>query len=243
MQTIELSRLLNGVAGPDGEVTLLDVGCGEGRHSHAAALSDRMGEVVGVDVDIDRLRATKEGFADVAEDGDDDCLAVARGDALELPFPDRTFDAIVCSEVLEHTDDYEGAIDELARVLTPGGRLGVSVPRYGPEAVCWRLSDEYHQVDGGHVRIFSRAELLEALERRGLQTVHRHFAHALHSPLWWLKCLWWDRADEDPPMPLAVYERFLERQIVDEFAPITHLEAALNPVFGKSVVLYLDKEQ
>ena len=77
---------------------------------------------------------------------------------------------------------------ELARVLRPGGTMAVTVPRYGPELVNWALSDEYHGVEGGHVRIYRRRQLLERLRATGLDVTGTGHAHGLHSPYWWLKC-------------------------------------------------------
>lgn len=232
MQTIDPDRL--GLA--DG-ARVLDVGCGDGRHMHASALAAAV-DVVGVDLDSERLHRAREDHVAYVADEANGQFAVAEADALRLPFPDDAFDAVVCSEVLEHLPDYEGAVDELARVLRPGGRLGVSVPRYGPERVCWALSEEYHQVEGGHVRIFSRATVKKAVESRGLDLVDRHFAHALHSPYWWLKCLWWERRDENQPFPLALYERVLEWDVMVEPWPTRRLEAALDPLLGKSIAMY-----
>ena len=79
-----------------------------------------------------------------------------QGDGTRLPFADGTFDRIIASEVLEHIPDDQAALDELARVLRPGGTMAVTVPAWLPEQVCWALSDEYHApfVEGGHVRIY-----------------------------------------------------------------------------------------
>ena len=85
-----------------------------------------------------------------------------------LPFPDASFDRVIASEVLEHIPDDEAAMAELARVLRPGGSMAVTVPRCGPEFVNWALSDEYHDVPGGHVRIYRRSQLVGRLERTGL---------------------------------------------------------------------------
>ena len=71
-----------------------------------------------------------------------------------LPFPDASFDRVIASEVLEHIPADEVAMAELTRVLRPGGSMAVTVPRCGPELVNWALSDEYHNVPGGHVRIY-----------------------------------------------------------------------------------------
>lgn len=258
MQTVDFDRLL------DGGERVLDIGCGDGRHAHGAALHDASATVVGCDLDPERLRNAKDGFAsldttdgdntgkktdntgtDVGnEDTEESAITTptfARADALTLPFSDDAFDVVVCAEILEHLPEYERAIDELARVLKPGGRLAASVPRYGPERVCWALSDEYHAVEGGHVRIFGRDELSGALEAHGLESVDTGFAHALHSPYWWLKCLWWNH--DEPPAPLAVYERFLEWMVVNETPLVDALERALDPVVGKSLVLYCVNEK
>ena len=112
-----------------------------------------------------------------------------QGDALHLPFPDAAFDRVICSEVLEHIPDDLGAMGELARVLKPGGTMAITVPRFGPELINWALSDEYHNVPGGHIRIYRKRVLKERLRSVGLTDVGHHYAHGLHSPYWWLKCL------------------------------------------------------
>jgi SAM-dependent methyltransferase len=232
MRTVDLDRL--GIGPGD---CVLDVGCGEGRHMHAAA-SIEGADVVGVDLDTDRLHTAREDYEEYVDPEPDVALSVAVADALRLPFPDDAFDAVVCSEVLEHIPDYEAAIDEVVRVLAPGGRLGVSVPRRGPEQVCWALSEEYHRVDGGHVRIFRREELEGALVERDLDPEGSHFAHALHAPYWWLKCLWWERRDEDQPRVLELSERLLEYDLMERPHVTRAAETALNPLIGKSLVLY-----
>lgn len=50
------------------------------------------------------------------------------GSVLELPFPDASFDAVLCTEVIEHTTDPRRAVAELCRVLRPGGALALTVP-------------------------------------------------------------------------------------------------------------------
>ncbi len=83
------------------------------------------------------------------------------GDALQLPFPDESFDVVIISEVMEHIPDDKGVLAEMVRVLKPGGRIAaVTVPRYGPEKVCWALSDAYHEVEGGHIHASSKADEL-----------------------------------------------------------------------------------
>ena len=162
-----------------------------------------------------------------------------RGDALRLPFPDRCFDRVVASEVLEHIGPDRAAMAELARVLRPGGTLAVTVPRWLPERLNWALSEDYHHKPGGHVRVYRRSALVDDLRRAGLRCRSRHHAHALHSPYWWLKCAV-GVAREDHPLVRA-YHALLVWDITHPRSPLRLVERLLNPLLGKSLVLYLEK--
>jgi SAM-dependent methyltransferase len=165
---------------------------------------------------------------------------VARGSVYELPVADASFDCVIISEVLEHLHDEARALGELSRVLKPGGVLAVSVPRTCPEAVCWALSREYRNTPGGHVRIYRRRELVGLLERHGYRITGSHFAHALHAPFWWLKCL--VGLDNDDAWPVRTYHRLLVWDLMRR-PPLTRLaDAVLNPFIGKSMVFYAVKE-
>ncbi len=159
MLTADFDRL--GVVEGD---RFLDLGCGFGRHAFEAVR--RGAEMVALDAGIDevtQVRAVLAAMVDAGEVPIDKVRAGGvQGDALELPFADGAFDRIVASEVLEHIPDDATAIAELARVLRPGGTMAVTVPRCGPEVVNWFLSDDYHDVPGGHIRIYRRSELLRA---------------------------------------------------------------------------------
>src|SRR5690606_33049497 len=159
-----------------------------------------------------------------------------RADATQLPFADNTFDKIICSEVLEHLPDYQQVLAEIRRVLKPGGLLAISVPRAWPEKICWRLSQNYHQVEGGHVRIFNAQQLRAQIEHYQFQFIARHWAHALHTPFWWLKCLWWAKQNESKIIRL--YHRLLVWDLMERPWLTLTLEKCLNPVLGKSVVMY-----
>ena len=141
--------------------------------------------------------------------------------------------------MLEHIPDYKQAVAEIDRILKPGGTLAVSVPRFWPEWVCWALSDDYHNEPGGHVRIFRESELKGAVEARGLSFFHRHFAHGLHSPYWWLKCAVGVKREDVKLVNL--YKRFLEWDILQRPWLTRTLEKIAGPLMGKSVVLYFTK--
>jgi hypothetical protein len=94
-------------------------------------------------------------------------------------------------------------------------------------------------VPGGHIRIYRRRILEQRLSSVGLRVTGHHYAHGLHSPYWWLKCLVGTTNDTNPAV--AAYHRLLVWDI--EKAPkVTRLtERVLNPLVGKSLVVYLVK--
>ncbi len=221
---------------------VLDLGCGEGRHVIAAYLAAEV-EVVGVDLSLNDLRNAQkkaEDFVAEPDAAEQRSLGLASADALCLPFADDSFDKVICSEVLEHIPDYRGALAEIQRVLKPGGLLCASVPRRWPEKICWSLSDAYHQVPGGHLRIFRARELRGDIERLGFRHYHRHWAHALHAPFWWLKCLFWNTQDSN--WLVRQYHRLLVWDLMERPALTRVLERLMNPLMGKSVVMYFRKE-
>lgn len=219
---------------------VLDLGCGEGRHVISAYVAADV-HSVGVDLSLDDLRTTREKFLDFAEpDNPAKSFGLSSANALQLPFADDSFDKVICSEVLEHIPDYRGALAEVRRVLKPGGLFCASVPRRWPEKICWALSEEYHNTPGGHIRIFRADELSGDIERLGFSRYHRHWAHALHVPFWWLKCLFWN--DQKQNWLVRQYHRLLVWDLMEAPALTRTTEKLMNPVMGKSVVMYFRKE-
>lgn len=234
---------------------VLDLGCGEGRHVIAVSAVDGA-DAVGVDLSLEDLstaRTKLQEFRTLLEEAgtatgreaagetksEDALCGLLAGNALQLPFADASFDVVICSEVLEHIPDYEPVLGEIFRILKPGGRLCVSVPRAWPERICWALSREYHEVPGGHVRIFSTASLRAEIEAQGVAFYKKHGAHALHSPYWWLQCLFWKRRESS--WLVRQYHRLLVWDMMESPALTRSLERLLNPLLGKSVVMYFRK--
>lgn len=235
MLTVDYDRL--GI-GPGSRV--IDVGCGLGRHSYEAYR--RGADVIAFDQNAEELAEVDTMLQAMGAEGQAPASAKAQvvvGDALALPYPDDSFDCVIASEILEHIPDDETAIAELARVLAPGGRLAVSVPRWLPERICWLLSDDYHANEGGHIRIYRADELRTKLTSAGLRYTGSHHAHALHSPFWWLKCAVGVENSDHPAV--TAYHKLLVWDMMSRPALTRVAEAALNPLVGKSVALYFEK--
>ena len=220
---------------------VLDMGCGQGRHT--AAVCGRQGVwCIGSDRSFEDLVKTREKL-DVHRRMDDFSAAgasLAASDIRRLPFQEESFDTVICSEVLEHIDRDELAIQELLRVLKPGKILAVSIPKYAPEKLCWMLSREYSSASGGHIRIYRKKELVAMIERLGAKHVGTGHAHSLHTPFWWLKCL--VGCNRKDSAAVNLYHRFLVWDLMKK-PPVTRtVEKLLDPLFGKSLVLYFIKD-
>lgn len=140
---------------------VLDVGCGPGNYTRHLARHAGDGLVVGLDA--------SKAMLDVAmKQGGSDNLAYVRGNACVLPFESGAFDAVCCIGVIHMIDDSMSVLDEMVRVLAPGGCLVVG-------ASCGDV-DERAELPGG-VRVFGRDELTGALEARSLVDVGQRVSH------------------------------------------------------------------
>jgi SAM-dependent methyltransferase len=219
---------------------VIDVGCGAGRHSFEAYR--RGADVVAFDQDAAELSNVDTMFRAMADSGEAPPSAQAEavvGDALALPYADRTFDCVIASEILEHVPADNKLIDELIRVLKVGGRLAVTVPRWLPERLCWLLSDDYHSNEGGHIRIYRANRLRAKVAGRGMTFTHAHHSHALHAPFWWLKCLVGVNNSGHPAV--VAYHKMLVWDMMQRPRLTRLAESTLNPLIGKSVALYFEK--
>jgi len=250
MLTVDFDRL--GLQPGD---RVIDMGCGAGRH--AFEMYRRGADVVAFDQDADELAGVLELFGAMKEAGeapDGAAADIKEGDALALPFADGEFDRVVASEVLEHIHDDVTAIRELIRVLRPGGTMAITVPRWLPEVINWRLSPEYHNAAGGHIRIYTDLELVDKVTKGGRPNdgtpgdamifEGKDHAHGLHAPYWWIKSAVGVENDDHPLV--KAYHQVLVWDIMKtpRWSTATRLvEKMLNPLVGKSMVLYFRKPE
>jgi len=143
---------------------VLDMACGTGNFTRSFARPAGDGLVVGLD-------ASRTMLAHAVRETDADNVAYLLGDACALPFLDASFDAICCFAALYLIEHPMRALDELARVLAPGGRVALlSSCNRGPLPAAI-TSPLVRSLTG--VRLFDRDELTRALTARGLTDVQQ----------------------------------------------------------------------
>ncbi|MBA3949912.1 MAG: methyltransferase domain-containing protein [Acidobacteria bacterium] len=140
----------------------------EARNTRIMQWAAREGAAVfGVDISEPTLRLAHEGFAPGA-------LRAALADTRRLPFADGSFDVVYSMGTIEHFDESQSAVGEMARVLRPGGRLVLGVPnRFDPflrPLLVWSLW-VLGRYDYGFEKSYSRGALRRMLERAGLTVV------------------------------------------------------------------------
>ena len=217
---------------------MLDVGCGEGRHIFGIMQQNPQMKCIGLDMDKKSLKKAEEGYAyfkSLSEAGAEFLI----GSAYSIPLPDGSVDIVICSEVLEHLHEYADAINEIHRVLKPGGKFYASVPASWPEKICWALSRDYQNQPGGHLRIFNQKNLIEEIKQSGFSFLSSEKFHSIHSPYWWLRCFFWK--SQDTNFFVNKYKKLLEKHILEKPKFLDSIDKFFNPIMGKSFAMYFEK--
>jgi SAM-dependent methyltransferase len=171
------ARMLAAVlAGRTGAQRIVDVGCGDGSATRLLSNLDAGNTVIGVDWSATALaRARARGL-----------LVVQGGvETSGLPLPDGCADVVIMSELIEHLVDTDTAVDEVRRVLRPGGVLLLSTPNlaawFNRGLVALGVQPVFSEVSlrgiygrpgqevVGHLRLFTRRALVEFLAARGFR--------------------------------------------------------------------------
>jgi SAM-dependent methyltransferase len=173
-----IEPLLDEAAAAGRALRILDIGCGDGAATALLARRAPAHTVVGADWSVQALEPARERGLTVLRAGID---------APGLPLPDRSLDVVVFSEVIEHLVDTDAALEEIVRVLRPGGSLLLSTPNLaawfnrvlllaGVQPLFTEVSlRAIHGRPGsevvGHLRVFTLRALLGLLRAHGLETV------------------------------------------------------------------------
>jgi SAM-dependent methyltransferase len=163
-----IARLLLGLSPGDG---VLDVACGPGNFTRDFARTvGGSGLAIGMDVSETMLaRAVRDtqgsGLGHVG---------FVRADAVDMPFRPQSFDAVCCFAALHFFSDPMAALDRMAGVLTPGGRIAILTSVRGRTAPL-RTFESLVEAQSG-MRMFERGEVVEALEDRGFTQIRQRLA-------------------------------------------------------------------
>lgn len=137
-------------------------------------------------------------------------LKVIQVSATQLPLLSQSFDAIIAMDVLEHIEEDGDVLNEIERVLKLNGLTFITVPSF---PFMW--SD--HDVAVGHVRRYTKSEIVDKIERSGL---------TITSVRYWNSLLF----------PVAIISRFLFRNSADLKMPLALLNSLLLYVVSKERV-------
>ena len=179
-----LGRVMKGVRGPgmadehriarallelDAGDAVLDVACGTGNFTRGFARAvGPEGLAVGIDVSETMLA---RAMSDTESAGLADRTAYVRGNAQEMPFVDGVFDGVCCFAALHLFADPSRALDRMAALLAPGGRIAIFTSVRG-QSVPLRTWESMAGARSG-MRLFERDEVTRALERRGFEDVRQ----------------------------------------------------------------------
>ena len=138
---------------------LADIGCAEGLYLRHWAADFEL--KVGLDLSFPKVcrgSGRSSGFPRV-------CFLV--GDLEALPFGAESFDAVICSEVLEHVPNVSVALQNLYTVLRPGGVLVGSVPTDQNKFFASKDGPEHTWTEAGHLHRFSKSQISMLLNEHG----------------------------------------------------------------------------
>jgi ubiquinone/menaquinone biosynthesis C-methylase UbiE len=145
----------------EANVPTLDIGCGSSR------IVSSMPEAVALDINASRLRYISKTNR-----------RLTNATAGALPFRDGSFGCVICSEVIEHTEE-RTVFQEMRRVLRKGGILVVGTPDYGK--LVWRLIERVYAIvhRGGyaeeHIERYSRDRLADQLKEHGFRILEEAY--------------------------------------------------------------------
>lgn len=151
---------------------VLDVACGAG--AVVIGVAPRVERAVGIDLSEGMLEIARSRLRTASKDHPLANVEFLRAPSDALPFPDASFTAVVCTTALHHFPDPQRSIDEIARVLEPGGR--VVIGDMSRDAITTKIADPLlRRFEEGHVGLQRKRDVEAMVARAGLRlTSSRH---------------------------------------------------------------------
>jgi ubiquinone/menaquinone biosynthesis C-methylase UbiE len=140
---------------------ILDLGCGTGWASRRLARIAISGAVTGIDVADEMLRRAEQASQGIAN------VRYLWGSAENIPAADNSFDKVLSVESFSYYADQGRALDEVRRVMSPGGRLFILINLYKDNHYSLRWVTELKVP----VQAISQAEYIELLKKHGFNKV------------------------------------------------------------------------
>lgn len=212
-----------------GSRVVIDIGAGRGFLMRDIGSTSRT--VVGIEPDASLSRQAATSVRSTPN------AFVCQADGRTLPFPTDAFDAALLIEVLEHIANPGDVLDEIQRVLRPGGHLCLAVPTWYTERILDRLHPRYSQ-NTAHVNVFRPDELREALGHHGLAVVHMETKNLAPAIAWLVHAILRTPADHTGVVLRHRWVDYMAAGLVRAARSVPLLRRMVNSVerhFGKSL--------
>jgi SAM-dependent methyltransferase len=176
-----LVRRIHNWCGVKDGFRVLDFGCYDGYIVRRLRARAKI-QGIGIDISPTAVALAKRAAKQEGLDG----LEFVVTDGANLPFPNDSFDVVICSEILEHVLDLDAVLSEIARVLVKGGKLYATMPNSLSDV--WQpfhgLCRRVDQVEG-HLRRMTRDEFITSLQHHRLQPHLMRYRGFVLSALWY----------------------------------------------------------
>lgn len=203
-----------------GEMEILDAGCGGGATMKSLR---RYGRVRGMEISEEAVEYNRERGREVI-----------LGSIEEMPFPDESFDLALALDVIEHVPDDLRALEELFRVLRPGGFLLVTVPAL---QMLWGA----HDMAAGHYRRYTLSGLRERVKRLGFEIVAATYFNTLLFPAVFAARMLERLHPKGAASDVREVPRFLNFLLTEVFSLEAPLTQRMKLPFGVSTLCFVRK--
>jgi ubiquinone/menaquinone biosynthesis C-methylase UbiE len=174
LPTLKLRYLMELLAKRErSNASLLEIGSGSGRILSSIRSRDEKLQLTGVDLSAEQTelaKSTHEGIDFLCANGE------------SLPFADESFDFVVFFDYLEHIENPKTSLEEMLRVLKPGGYLYMACPTEA-QSIFWLstkiLGTHIKRITAGHIQQFGRRELEQLIDGTGFRIIDEKFSYHL----------------------------------------------------------------